>query len=109
MTSTILAWAIKAPDGGVFTDSVSHDEGTAKRRFLNEITMFYSVWRVAERDGYRCVRVRVEEIENPKDKTCNLADCEVADKSSKKCKKCMAAGVQASKGSSDYQEGVSEG
>lgn len=63
MTQPMVAWAIRAPDGRVFTNTVSNDEGTSKRRFLNECTLFYSVWRMAEEDGYRCVRVLITPVE----------------------------------------------
>lgn len=83
MTAT-TAWAIKSPDGRYIAVRLSE-------LHMNNLMEYLNASRREVAHGYRCVRVRVEEIENQKDKPCNLSDCEVADKSSKECKKCMAA------------------
>ncbi|MCK9593339.1 MAG: hypothetical protein M0Q91_15145 [Methanoregula sp.] len=53
MTSAILAWAIKAPDGKLFEFGYSYLFYDRERKLQPE--------EIAK--GYRCVRVRVEEIE----------------------------------------------
>ena len=63
----ITAWAIKAPDGRLFVDTVSSDARSAKRFFLNEITCFYSVWNMAEAHGYRCVKVHITPVQEARE------------------------------------------
>jgi hypothetical protein len=79
MTSAILAWAIKAPDGNFVVNTRNNTEEKA----------WGTVWKELKDNaiahGYRCVRVSIQDLES------------------------TAVGEQASKGSSsEQQEGVSE-
>ena len=53
------AWAIKAPDGHLISDSISfYSEGNSWCYFGME----KKDWARGKKQGYRCVRVRVEEM-----------------------------------------------
>lgn len=56
-TSSAQAWAIKAPAGHILLETIRRtQEGCIRDKILVP-------WEMYENKGYRCVRVRVEEIE----------------------------------------------
>jgi hypothetical protein len=59
MTSAILAWAIKAPDGKIDTNYIGSDPDDLTADYQHGLPF---CWATLEHEGYRCVRVRVEEI-----------------------------------------------
>jgi hypothetical protein len=61
MTSAICtAWAIKAPDGTTTSVEIADDEETAWKQFAFHRLMS---WQRYKSIGYRCVKVRIEEME----------------------------------------------
>jgi hypothetical protein len=68
MTAATTAWAIKAPDGKIITYSCSISPWDSKVSVISASVIpakHREYWKeVLEKEGYRCVRVRVEEIES---------------------------------------------
>jgi len=60
--TAVKAWAIKAPDGSIILKSLGSTKDAVENKFLQSQPAFRIF--TFEAEGYRCVRVRVEEIEN---------------------------------------------
>jgi hypothetical protein len=62
MTTAIAAWAIKAPDGSIDVSTIRKEEWHVKAGYIKMYGR--DPWNYLIDHGYRCVRVRVEEIES---------------------------------------------
>jgi hypothetical protein len=53
-----IMWTIKRPDGTLFMTLIS-----SRRRFaIQEFVTWYGEWAPRYREGYRCIRVKVQEV-----------------------------------------------
>jgi hypothetical protein len=58
----ITAWAIKAPDGFIYYSGLEGTKRKAICRFMVDFVGNDKPWSYFKRQGYRCVRVKVEEM-----------------------------------------------
>jgi hypothetical protein len=59
---TCTAWAIKAPDGSISQWTIATTGIVSKRKFFKH-DFRHSMFAEYEAEGYRCVKVRIEEME----------------------------------------------
>lgn len=61
---TVRMWAVKRPDGKIMRDTVQRVSFDAKLEAQEQkarIGEYFAPWNRLQKDGYRCVRVRVTE------------------------------------------------
>jgi len=55
-------WAVKAPEGDILTSTICRHRRDAQYLFCDDADEAETSWPRYRKQGYRCVKVRIEEV-----------------------------------------------